>query len=739
MKQLNFTVRIIVIILFTTLTCKIFGNNSHSESVTQKRDIPGVSSHLADLTSSDTVIVTNLTDTVNGNITSNETLINDPGPDGISFREALYAANGTQGKKIILFHPSLIGDTITITPEGQSWKLTSGGITINGDINQDGNPDITLDGHLGPGRGPTGHGLIIVSSDITIESLNISEFAYNAIMVTCPDSTCGTKHFENLSFLNNTITSKRGSGIGISPLGIIDPKYSPELSDILWNNVLIKGNTLKTRNITMSLGASQGGGDRNKMSNILITENQIQTEGATVLEFYPSDTKSDYFGIPGPVDYSENNIVDSFLITKNQFIAPNGQGIAFGSPNWFNSNNKYQNIKIDSNNIIASLSWAGINFGGGNDPSDLEGTKIEFCSNIEISNNKIQGSNSSIALTNIGKNGGVRNVMISNNELVDYSYSGMYFISGESPAEDTLSIVNNILDSIIISGNNIHHNTNTGQGIGLIFMGGSNRPDPGPTKQNVISNIHLVDNLIENNAIGLQVYGGWGKDVENNRVDFEEIRGNVLINNIITTDIQNNMEGAKENEINGLLAQPPTFSPEPGIYNSPIDITLGSTTKNATIYYSLDGSDPNELSNNYTAPFHLDFSATIIARSYLDGWIPGNMVTVSYIINENTTSLDEFPIIDSCQLALYQNYPNPFTHETNIQFELQNASEIEINIFDLTGKEICTLLKEYQQPGQHTVRWNGTDNAGNRMKNGVYFYQMKTEQNILCRKLILVD
>lgn len=107
------------------------------------------------------ITVTNTSDIVNGNTLNIDTLFSNPGPDGISFREAINASNGTSGLKTIGFHPSLTGDSITIIPVGELFLMSSGELTINGDITGDGNPDITLDGHLAHDFGPA---LRIVSS-----------------------------------------------------------------------------------------------------------------------------------------------------------------------------------------------------------------------------------------------------------------------------------------------------------------------------------------------------------------------------------------------------------------------------------------------------------------------------------------------------------------------------------------------------------------------------------------------
>ena len=73
---------------------------------------------------------------------------------------------------------------------------------------------------------------------------------------------------------------------------------------------------------------------------------------------------------------------------------------------------------------------------------------------------------------------------------------------------------------------------------------------------------------------------------------------------------------------------------------------------------------------------------------------------------------------------LGQNYPNPFNPTTKINFSLPEYSNIIIKIFDISGREIKTLLSENMSAGTYTVDWNSTDNSGGKASSGVYFYRV---------------
>src|ERR1017187_7661647 len=95
------------------------------------------------------ITVTNATVAMNGNTSSVAALVANPGPDGISLPEAVSATNNDPGTWVIQFAPALKGSTIHLDPAPSLgflglFGLTGGNVTINGDVDGDGQPDITL-------------------------------------------------------------------------------------------------------------------------------------------------------------------------------------------------------------------------------------------------------------------------------------------------------------------------------------------------------------------------------------------------------------------------------------------------------------------------------------------------------------------------------------------------------------------------------------------------------------------
>ncbi|MEE4312422.1 MAG: T9SS type A sorting domain-containing protein [candidate division KSB1 bacterium] len=90
------------------------------------------------------------------------------------------------------------------------------------------------------------------------------------------------------------------------------------------------------------------------------------------------------------------------------------------------------------------------------------------------------------------------------------------------------------------------------------------------------------------------------------------------------------------------------------------------------------------------------------------------------------------------EYTLHQNYPNPFNPDTNIRFEIADAGDVELTIFNLIGQEVKTLVNEHFAPGSYTRQWDGTDGLNNIMPSGVYLYQLKTATFTQTRRMVFL-
>ena len=110
--------------------------------------------------------------------------------------------------------------------------------------------------------------------------------------------------------------------------------------------------------------------------------------------------------------------------------------------------------------------------------------------------------------------------------------------------------------------------------------------------------------------------------------------------------------------------------------------------------------------------------------------------TVEFVL-ENTTNVEE-SLRSPEVFTLFQNYPNPFNPETEIRFQLPEASHVVLRIFNALGQEIRTLVDSPYVVGSHSIRWAGKDNRGNLVATGIYLYQLQAGSFSQNRKMTLL-
>ncbi|MBU1701403.1 MAG: T9SS type A sorting domain-containing protein [Candidatus Eisenbacteria bacterium] len=89
-------------------------------------------------------------------------------------------------------------------------------------------------------------------------------------------------------------------------------------------------------------------------------------------------------------------------------------------------------------------------------------------------------------------------------------------------------------------------------------------------------------------------------------------------------------------------------------------------------------------------------------------------------------------------ILMLQNYPNPFTPSTTIEYEIPAEADVTVRIFDVKGAQVRELVRETQGGGRHRVAWDGTDANRARVASGMYFYSVESGGQNLTRRLILV-
>lgn len=90
------------------------------------------------------------------------------------------------------------------------------------------------------------------------------------------------------------------------------------------------------------------------------------------------------------------------------------------------------------------------------------------------------------------------------------------------------------------------------------------------------------------------------------------------------------------------------------------------------------------------------------------------------------------------EFSLSDNYPNPFNPETKIGYFVPRACRVRLEVFNLLGQKIRTLVNEHQTVGNREVSWDGRNQAGDQVASGVYFYKLNAEDFTQTKKMVLI-
>lgn len=85
------------------------------------------------------------------------------------------------------------------------------------------------------------------------------------------------------------------------------------------------------------------------------------------------------------------------------------------------------------------------------------------------------------------------------------------------------------------------------------------------------------------------------------------------------------------------------------------------------------------------------------------------------------------------EFELHQNYPNPFNATTKFQYQLDAPAEVSLRVINVAGQEVASLVRARQNPGRYEVDWNARD-----LPSGIYYYQIRANQNVITKKCLLL-
>jgi len=161
-------------------------------------------------------------------------------------------------------------------------------------------------------------------------------------------------------------------------------------------------------------------------------------------------------------------------------------------------------------------------------------------------------------------------------------------------------------------------------------------------------------------------------------------------------------------------------------------------TNYVTIKYSSTGAQ--QWLQEYNGPSNGNDKATSLAidntgNVYVTGSSEGTGTSFDFATIKYSQSVGVQTISTEVpqKFFLSQNYPNPFNPSTTINFDMHKSGIVSIKVFDLLGKEMQELVKEFKPAGSYQITFDGS-----KFGSGVYFYEMQTNDFVETKRMLLV-
>ena len=157
--------------------------------------------------------------------------------------------------------------------------------------------------------------------------------------------------------------------------------------------------------------------------------------------------------------------------------------------------------------------------------------------------------------------------------------------------------------------------------------------------------------------------------------------------------------------------------------------TLPFPTPEDTIYWEFGytASDSSAIDTIYSCGISLVWDSI---PDPLDQWNFGPKFPVTII---PVTSVEPATNNLPGDFVLEQNYPNPFNPSTKIKFDMPKSSFVKFVVYDITGREVESLVNENMNAGTYEVNWNAA-----KLSSGIYFYKLETNEFIETKRMVLI-
>lgn len=206
-------------------------------------------------------------------------------------------------------------------------------------------------------------------------------------------------------------------------------------------------------------------------------------------------------------------------------------------------------------------------------------------------------------------------------------------------------------------------------------------------------------------------------------------------------------EATQSNSDNGTRLSPPSSAPA-GTYADKTSVRTNETYKiswgqvsGATSYYLSENSSWTDVGNITYKYYSKNDTGSYIykvrARNGCGDGPVNNQILVKVSSSTPVAENEDNQQLPT-QYTLSQNYPNPFNATTKLEFTLPKACQVRLDIYNVLGKRIRTLIDEYLSAGYKTVTWDGKDDNGNDVSTGIHFYRIKAGEFSQAKRMVLL-
>jgi hypothetical protein len=187
--------------------------------------------------------------------------------------------------------------------------------------------------------------------------------------------------------------------------------------------------------------------------------------------------------------------------------------------------------------------------------------------------------------------------------------------------------------------------------------------------------------------------------------------------------------GVGEVNLGIFLANSPSSDYQPMAYVGPVMSFYETITEN---WDRLTDERWQTIIQNNELPQRPDWVNIYLADTLGNTRVTGRELEGRVYASSNN-SLNSLPD----HFSLLQNYPNPFNPFTTIRFELPEKSQVRLEIYNILGQKIITLINEEKTAGAYYIKWNGKDLKGIDVSSGIYLYKMTCGNSVQIRKMVL--